>query len=133
MIEFILHTKPITKKNNGRIVKTKTGRTFIIPSKQYQEFEQVVLPTLYRMKNKYGVIDFPVNIECVFYTDARRKVDLPNLLNAVDDALVKSGLLEDDNRDIVAGHDLSRVFYDKQNPRIEIRITPLENYEQWKK
>jgi Holliday junction resolvase RusA-like endonuclease len=63
--------------------------------------------------------------------DARRKVDLSNLLNAVDDAMVKSGLIIDDNRDIIAGHDGSRVFHDKINPRIELEIKELKNYVQW--
>jgi hypothetical protein len=45
-----------------------------------------------------------------------------------------------DNRDIVASHDGSRVYYDKQRPRVEIEIEawetssggPNPNY-QWKK
>ena len=45
-----------------------------------------------------------------------------NLLQAVDDILVEAGILEDDNYCIVAGHDGSRVYYDKQNPRTEIGI-----------
>ena len=133
MIEFNLYTKPVTKKNSSRIVRSKTGRLFLLPSTQYQAFEKEVLPTLNRVKNKFGVINYPVNIECVFYMATKHKVDLANLLNAVDDAMVTSGLLADDNRDIVAGHDNSRVFYDKDNPRIEVEITKLENYEQWKK
>lgn len=71
-------------------------------------------------------------MECVFYTETRRRVDLPNLLNAIDDAMVKSGLIIDDNRDIIAAHDNSRVFHDKFNPRIEIKITRLKDYIQWK-
>ena len=63
----------------------------------------------------------------------KRRVDLTNLLEAVDDMLVKAGVLADDNRDIVAGHDGSRVYYDKDNPRIEIDITSETNYTQWKK
>lgn len=132
MIEFILYTKPVTKKNSSRIVRSKTGRLFLLPSKQYQAFEKEVLPTLTRVKHKFGVINYPVNINCCFYMPTKHKVDLANLLNAIDDAMVVSGLLEDDNRDIVLGHDFSRVLYDKENPRIEIRITPFENYEQWK-
>ena len=47
---------------------------------------------------------------------------LVNLLQAVDDILVDAGILADDNYCIVAGHDGSRVYYDKQNPRTEIGI-----------
>ena len=46
-----------------------------------------------------------------------------NLLEAIDDIMVKAGLLVDDNFTIIQSHDGSRVFYDKNNPRTEIRIT----------
>lgn len=61
----------------------------------------------------------------------QNKIDLTNLLNAIDDAMVKSGLIPDDNRDIIAAHDGSRVFHDKFNPRIEVAISKMENYSQW--
>ena len=61
----------------------------------------------------------------------KRKVDLPNLLNAIDDVFVKYKVVEDDNRNIVATHDGSIVLYDKENPRTEIEITPLKDYKQW--
>lgn len=133
MIKFTLPVIPRTKKNSGRIVTNKRGRSFLLPSKLYQEFESKCLPFLRKVMLANGVIDYPVNIRCTFYTQTKRKVDLANLLNAVDDAFTTAGLLLDDNRDIVAGHDGSRVFYDKTNPRIEVEITKLENYEQWKK
>lgn len=41
-------------------------------------------------------------------------------------------MIKDDNRDIIAGHDFSRVMYNKENPHIEVEITKVENYERWK-
>ena len=67
-----------------------------------------------------------------YYVSKKLKYDLTNLLEAIDDAAVKSGLIADDNRDIIAGHDGSRVFYDKLNPRIEVTITQMDDYIQWK-
>lgn len=131
MIKFTLPVKPVTKKNSGQIVM-RGKYPILLSSKQYQAFEKECLPYLCRVKQEAGLIDYPVNIECIFYMDARRKVDLSNLLNAVDDAMVKSGFILDDNRDIIAGHDGSRVFNDRANPRIEIKITELKDYEQWK-
>lgn len=134
-IEFTIPVHPVTKKNNQQIIpiKTKTGkiRHIPLPSKQYKEFEAACLPFLQRVKTEAGQVNFPVNMECIFYVSKRLKYDLTNLLEAIDDASVKSGLLADDNRDIIASHDGSRVFYDKFNPRIEITITELENYVQW--
>ena len=71
-------------------------------------------------------IDYPVNVKCVFYMPTRRRVDLTNLLEAVDDVLVRSGVLADDHSGIVVSHDGSRVLYDKENPRTEVEITGWE-------
>lgn len=133
MIKFTLPIKPITKKNSGQIITNpKTGRPFMIPSPQYRQFEKDCLPYLYRVKAAVGVVNYPVNIRCVFYMQKRIKVDLSNLLNAVDDAMVASGFILDDNRDIIAGHDGSRVFHDSINPRIELEIKEIKDYAQWK-
>lgn len=129
-IEFTIPVRPATKKNSGQIIQVK-GRNILIPSKQYKQFEKDCLPYLNRVKNAAGIINYPVNVQCVFFTETKRKIDLPNLLNAIDDAMVKSGLIIDDNRDIIAAHDGSRVFHDKFNPRIEIIITELTDYTQW--
>jgi Holliday junction resolvase RusA-like endonuclease len=72
-------------------------------------------------------IDYPVNVKCLFFMKTRRKVDLTNLLEAVDDVLVYYGIVVDDNYKVIAGHDGSRVMVDKDNPRTEIYITALED------
>ena len=78
-------------------------------------------------------IDCPVNIKAVFYMPTRRKVDISNLNSAIHDILVDARVISDDNRDVVAATDESRVYYDKNHPRVEITITPIdEEYEQWK-
>ena len=136
MIKFIIPIKPVTKKNSQQIIpiKTKTGklRHIIIPSAEYKKFEKECLPYISRVKAEIGVINYPINLECVFFVEKKLRYDLSNLLNAIDDALVHSGLILDDNRDIIAGHDFSRVYYDKENPRIEIKITEMSEYAQWK-
>ena len=131
MIKFTLPIRPATKKNSGQIIQVG-GRPILIPSKQYLEFEKKAIPYFKRVIEETGQIDYPVNMQCLFYMETRRKVDLANLLNAIDDAAVKAGLLLDDNRDIVAAHDGSRVFYDPLNPRAEITITEIKDYTQWK-
>ena len=131
MIKFTLPIRPVTKKNSGQII-TVGGFPRLIPSKQYLQFEKDCQPYFKQVLNQIGQIDYPINLQAVFYVETKRKIDLPNLLNAVDDAMVKSELILDDNRDIIASHDGSRVYHDKFNPRIEIEITRQENYTQWK-
>lgn len=132
MLNFVIPVAPITKKNSQDIIPIKnklTGkvRHIPIPSKQYRNFEAECIPHCSGMGN----FDYPVNVKAVFFMKTLRKVDLTNLLSALDDTLVKGGVLKDDNRDIIAGHDGSRVFYDKLNPRIEVTITPEKDYPQW--
>ena len=67
-------------------------------------------------------IDRKVHICYKFYMKTRRKVDELNLCASADDLLVSAGILKDDNTSVVAHHDGTRVFYDKENPRTEIYI-----------
>jgi len=62
----------------------------------------------------------------LFYKSTKRQCDLTGLLQSIDDILVKAEVLTDDNFNIVAGHDGSRVLIDRKNPRTEITIDYLE-------
>ena len=120
---IVIKGRPITKKNSSQIViNQKTGRPYIIPSKQYKQYEK---DAGWQISCKGINIDYPVNVKCLYYMPTRHKVDLCNLLEATCDILVKYKVLADDNFNIVAGHDGSRVLYDKDNPRCEIEITAL--------
>ena len=120
MIKFTIPLPPISKKNSQRILINKaTGKPFIMPSAQFKQYERDAMRFIPRGRR----IDEPVHVQCLFYMPTRRKVDLTNLLEAIDDVMVTAGLLADDSCYIVASHDGSRVFYDKDNPRTEIHIT----------
>ena len=58
----------------------------------------------------------------MFYMKTKRTVDLTNLEEAIDDVLVKYGVLKDDNSQIVVSHDGSRVLHDPKSPRTEVTI-----------
>lgn len=129
VIRIKIPIAPRSKKNSMQIV-TFGGRPRIIPSKIYREYEKNVLnviPQEARLK-----INYPVNIQALFFVETHRKVDITNLNSALHDALVKAEVLEDDNRDIVVSSDGSRVFWDKVNPRTEVIITRYTDpYEVW--
>ena len=119
LCHFVIRLAPISKKNHSQIIRnTKTGKLMVIPSKQYKEYEHESAWFMPHIKT----IDRPVNIRAVFYMPTRRRVDLVNLLQALCDILVKYSVLEDDNFNIVAGFDGSRVDYDKENSRTEVWI-----------
>lgn len=131
LLKFTIPVNPVTKKNSGQII-TVGDYPRLIPSKAYLAFEKECYPYFKMVQDRVGQIDYPINLKAVFYTKKKNKIDLVNLLNALDDAMVKSELLIDDNRDIVAAHDGSRVYCDKYKPRIEIEIKKLDDYIQWK-
>ena len=122
LYEAIIPIDPKTKKNHQQIMRNKkTGKPFVMPSKEYKEYIRQAHYFLRPLQ-----IDFPVNIKCLFYLGTRRKCDLTNLLEAVDDLMVAKGTVVDDNYTIIVGHDGSRVLYDKEHPRTEIYITRVE-------
>ena len=124
MLKITIEMPPITKKNSQRILVNKsTGKPFIMPSEQYKQYEKDAQWFIHDRPR----IDYPVNVKCVFYMPTRRQVDLTNLLEAVDDVLVRSGVIADDHSGIVVSHDGSRVLHDKENPRTEIEITGCVN------
>lgn len=119
---FILPVKPRTKKNHSQLVTLKTGRQMLLPSKTYKEFEKEVLAYVKKHPELKLKINEPINLECHFYKDKNYKSDLVGYLQAIQDALVKAEVLEDDNHTIVESTDGSRVYLDRQNPRIEVFI-----------
>ena len=126
-MNFTIPIPPRTKKNSSRIVFAK-NRRIIIPSELYKKFENDSKPFIPSLDSP---IDYPINLKCVYYMPSKRRVDLSNLISATSDILVKHKLILDDNRNIIAAYDGSRVLYDKNCPRTEITITKLEDYQQW--
>lgn len=119
-IKFTIPLNPVTKKNSQQIFyNSRTRKPFITTSAAYKHYEYGA--SFYIPQDLK--IDFGVNIKCLFYMETKRKVDLTNLLESIDDILVKCGTLADDNSAIIKAHDGSRVYYDKANPRTEVEIT----------
>lgn len=123
-IQFTINLPPRSKKNSQQIlVNRKTGRPFITSSsafKAYQKGALMLIPAAARQR-----INYPVNVKATFYMPTRRACDLTNMLEALDDVLVDADVIADDNYNVVAGHDGSRVLYDKERPRTEVTITKL--------
>lgn len=133
-LTFTLYGDPRTKKNSRRHVNVKkpTGAeyTMPLPSKQFSAYEADCLKQI--TGNHRRRINTPVNLKAVYYMQTRRTVDLVNLLEGTCDILRDAGVVMDDNRNIIASTDGSRVFWDKTNPRVEITITDAEeSYTQW--
>lgn len=121
---FTIPMIPRTKKNSQRIlINHRTRRPFIAPSLEYERYQNKVAYFLPMPRLK---IDTPVTITCHFYMPTKRRVDLTNLLECIDDCLVRYNTITDDSFNIIASHDGSRVFVDKENPRTEIWIKDFQ-------
>jgi len=120
MIKFTIPIQPHTKKNSQRIIiNPRTKHPMIIQSAIYKQYEKdckFFMP-------KIETINEPVNIKYTFYRKDKHLCDLSGFIQAMDDILVKYGVIADDNFNIVVGHDFSRVMIDKENPRVEVEIS----------
>lgn len=101
---------------------------FVMPSEAFKKYEKLALKQLRPIPPR--PIECAVNVKCLYYMKTNREVDLNNLLEATCDILKVGKVLKDDNSKIVAAHDGSRVFHDKENPRVEIYITKMPTDEQ---
>ena len=133
-LTFTLYGDPRTKKNSQRPITAQSRKgkkyTMILPSAAYEDYEADCLRQITGNYRRH--IDTPVNVEARYFMATRRQIDLTNLNEAIHDILVKARVLMDDNRNIIASTDGSRVFWDKTNPRVEITITDAEeSYTQW--
>ena len=123
---MVIQGNPTTKKNSQSIIY-RAGRPMIIPSAKYSEYEHMAG---YYLSHKGDKLKGPLEITCIFYRDSKRRCDLTNLLEAIDDILVKYGVISDDDYKTIVSHDGSRVYVDRDNPRTEIYIRELDD-EQW--
>ncbi len=141
-IHFTVTGAPTVKKNNQRVAFNGNFPTKYNTA-TYKRWEQSARLELQSQAGPYKdmfPINRPVNLQCLFYMPTLRRVDLSALYEGIQDLLAskdkinKRGfiasrglyILEDDNFKIVAGHDGSRVRIDRERPRMEIIITPME-------
>lgn len=122
-MHLTLYGDPRTKKNSARILRTRSGTTFVAPSKAFEDYQTACL---WQIRAPPAPFSARLNVRCVYYMKTARRVDLANLIEATTDILVKARVLEDDNSKIVAAHDGSRVELDRKNPRVEIEIEEME-------
>lgn len=108
-----------TPAQKNRKVISYRGKTPFLRTadtvKQWQDMAALEL-------RKYDLaIKGKVIVHYAFFVKDNRRRDLDNMIATVNDALVKAGIIEDDNWQtlIIAGAD-ARI--DKENPRAEITI-----------
>lgn len=119
---------PITKKNSNRIITGRHGQPVIIPSAQFERYQEAALKQLKRIDKP---IHQPCNVMVEYHVPNLIRRDLVNLLAATCDILVAAGILEDDNWRIAYSHDGSKVVVDRCNPYAYIHITARPDVLPW--
>lgn len=119
---YTISGSPIVKKNTQRVMWR--GYPMIYYSKNYQQWAETAGYEIMAQGRPPEPIDQPVILRCEFYMPTRRRVDISALYEGIQDVLVQCRVLADDNFKIVRGHDGSRVYIDKLNPRTEVAILP---------
>jgi len=107
-----------SKKNSKRW----TGK-YLVSSKNYLQWEEDQLWLLKSYNNLEALkTENNLSISCTFYRWDKRKFDLSNSFESVADLLVKAGIISDDNMEILSSIELKWGWYDKENPRVTIKI-----------
>lgn len=82
--------------------------------------------------NKFDKIETPIKIKYTYYAKANNGPDLDNFVGTVkkffQDALVESGLIEDDNVNFIISNSESYGGIDRSNPRVEAEVICCNDY-----
>lgn len=123
MLEITLEGIIPSKKNSKRIVG-RGKRMFIISSKNYLEWEREKVGDILEQLDEINAITTPIRLAISFSSATKRKWDLSNKVESIQDLLVKVGVLEDDNWSIVQELDVEFIPEVQKDLAI-ITISPL--------
>lgn len=119
-MKIVIQGQPRTKKNSSQIA-FRGNKRVILPSKAFQVYEKVALMQLARVQAVHG----PISVLCRYYLQDRAHwPDLVGLLQATSDILQAAKVIDDDK--YIVNYDGSEIAgLDKDNPRAEIIIQPI--------
>jgi len=123
LVAFVIPGAPRTKKNHSRIVGRFTARPRVLPSQQYETWEQGAMGSMYGIRaaaRKFGVglpLVQDINCRAVFYRDAESG-DANGYYQALADFLEKAGVVANDKQ--IRQWDGSRLAKDRDSPRVEV-------------
>lgn len=126
-IKFIVKGRIPSKKNNQQILTGRGGHPFIMPSKKFKDWQNnAFIQLLHQKVPRQSKVCSMIELK-VYFPD-RRKADLTNKAESIMDMMVEYGVIEDDNWKCT-GEVRLIPFYDKENPRCEIKLFLKEEVE----
>jgi len=80
-----------SKKNSKRIVRNG-GKTFVISSKNWMDFEKAQLPRIEALSN----LKSPYKVDYKFYLKGKGNTDIDNMMAGINDLFEKAGVIDND-------------------------------------
>lgn len=121
---FVIEGKLVTKKNSHTIIMVN-GRRIVAPDKRYKAWEKEAVKQIKDQCECWLPLSHPtpVHVKMTFYMQDKRRRDLSNLYQGVEDAMQKAGIIDDDRQ--IVSHDGSRKLLDRARPRVEVDVFVL--------
>lgn len=104
-------------------INRTTGKMFPVSNPIVKRWQNAVAKELAMLYQRDSFTE-RVEIEYMFYVQDNRRRDIDNMIASVNDALVKAGIIPDDNWQSLKILEADAMI-DKENPRAEIFIDPL--------
>lgn len=125
-MELNLTCKTFISVNHYMSYRVVGRRVHLYKPKTTKDFEKEFGTYVESEIKKQGWVKPPKNklviMEAIFYFP-RIDMDTQNYFKSLSDIMTSSGVWEDDN---VVMEKVERIYYDKKNPRIELKIYPSE-------
>jgi len=125
-IKIVIPFIPMSKKNSKRILKRKDGTRFIASQKGYNE-QEVLISLIFKSKINRMLVA-PVSVKATFEYKNMRRRDMSNSFETVLDALVRSGVIEDDSWKFISKTIQIAKLSDNKEEKTIIEIDEIKNF-----
>lgn len=128
-LRFTIPGQTPSKKRNWTIVRTRRGRPRIALTKMYKDWEEAAASILWVQKVEMDMtepIGYEVEVKFEIYLKGHYSVDLSNVIQSCEDALVVGGILEDDRLIMTYDRPMRHYGVPAGQERAEITIRPFK-------
>ncbi|TXH08894.1 MAG: RusA family crossover junction endodeoxyribonuclease [Spirochaetes bacterium] len=130
VFECVIPGQPVVKKNNQKVV-WRNGKPMKINTPAFRLWHANAIKELHLWSRPSVPIDYPVIMQVEFYMRSRRRVDISNLYEGIQDVLSEMNVIMDDSCIVIIGHDGSRVYFDPDNPRMRVKLMRVGAWQPW--